>query len=532
MALEGFAQGALAGFGAVNKFYDDQRRRDLDQRQIDNLKAYRDETLEAARLDRGLKREQLEADKKRNARLDSISSVNAQAGLLRAQTAQSEQKRIMGSLNESGETPGEEQSRLLNEARTKQVIAEADKTTREEFRLAGGVDISRLFEIAQMEGVPTQELQNEFAELVAKNSKNPTTFNVSRLISQAEQDAQRNVTSVFENLSRGSFEPLNRSQLDALGRTFGFDTAAYLGQKVDDFPKAPSWLKTDGRKVVGSGLYGVDIGGGAGGKPAVVGDMVVWTETPDGDLHPYFPSLTNFRDPNGLPAQIDIGNEAVPAAAGHAYMVNSLSANPRFVDMVDRALIQDRFGGAGDSGQETFDKRVNEKMELVEKAYTNGQDQMLDMPFLLQDGETLQSMYDKNISVLEARIKDDLLGKSASTTWGREADEWLKANAMALAEVPLPGGVVGTNLGQFKRQGTTSAQTIGDLDVFSGYRQGVFNNPSEVSRIAFLFDSKTGRLKKGIGRGEGTDSNGMPDGSDLTEEQMLIKVLREFGADI
>ena len=109
MALEGFAQGALAGFGAVNKFYDDQRRRDLDQRQIDNLKAYRDETLEAARLDRGLKREQLEADKKRNARLDSISSVNAQAGLLRAQTAQSEQKRIMGSLNESGETPGEEQ---------------------------------------------------------------------------------------------------------------------------------------------------------------------------------------------------------------------------------------------------------------------------------------------------------------------------------------------------------------------------------------------------------------------------------------
>ena len=165
--------------------------------------------------------------------------------------------------------------------------------------------------------------------------------------------------------------------------------------------------------------------------------MVIWTQTPDGDMHPYFPTLTQARDPQGLAVEIDMANEAVPAMAGHAYMTNSLMQDSRFVDMVDRALIQDAFGGPGDSGQETFDERVNAKMALVEKAYANGQDQMLDMQFLLEDGETLQSMYKDNIGVLEARVKDNLLGKREQTTWGREADTWLKENAIALADFPF-----------------------------------------------------------------------------------------------
>lgn len=539
MAVQGFAEGALAGFGAVNKFYDDRRRRDLEQQQLDNLKDYRDATVENARLDRDLKRDQLDADIIRNKRLDAISDIQAQASLLRSQTSQTSantaasiERRAVNSLNEKGETPEQEAARLYREGQTQKLNVETERLSREEARLQGAVDISDLFNIAQMTGVPSQEIQNEFSEIIARNIKNPTTFNVKRIVSQSEQDAQKHIGDVFQNLSRGQFEPLNRSQLDALGRAFDLDNAAYMGREVKDFPQAPAYLKTDGRVVVGSGLYAADIGRGSKGQPAATGDMVIWTETPDGDLHPYFPTLTQARNPQGLAAEIDISNKMVPAAAGRAYFANSILNSPRFVDMVDRALIQDQFGGPNDSGQETFDKRVNDKMALVEKAYANGQDQMLDMQFLLEDGETLQSMYKDNIHILEARIKDNLLGKRESTTWGKEADEWLKANAMALAEIPLPGGVVGTNLGQFKRRGVTSAQTIGDLEPFSGYRQGVFNNPSEVSRLAFLFDSKTGRLKKGIGKGEGTDSKGMPDGTDITDEEMLIKALREFGANI
>ncbi len=545
MALQGFAEGALAGFGAVNKFYDDKRRRDLDQTQIDNLKDYRDETLEGARLDRGLKRERLDADILRNKRLDGISELNAQTALLRAQTAgttantaASVEKRAVDSLNDRGETPEQEANRLYREAQTDKITVENDRMSREEMRLQGGVDISRMFDIAQMTGVPTEELQNEFTELVKRNITNPTTFNVKRIISQSEQDAQRHIGDVFANLSRGQFDPLNRSQLDAFGRTFDLDNAAYIGREVKNFPQAPDYLKTDGRKVVGSGLYSADIGAGSQGQPAVSGDMVIWTETPDGDMHPYFPTLTQARNPNGLAVEIDMANEAVPGAAGHAYFANSLSQDSRFVDMLDRALIQDAFGGPGDSGQKTFDERVNAKMALVEKAYANGQDQMLDMQFLLEDGETLQSMYKDNIGVLEARIKDNLLGKREQTTWGREADTWLKENVIELAKFPLPGSVIGTNVGQNKtRRGMVKAQTIGELDVFANFKEGVVADVSEakmVSRIAFLFETGGGqpRLKKGIGKGQGVDSSGNPDGSDISDEEMLIQVLNSYGAGI
>lgn len=545
MALQGFAEGALAGFGAVNKFYDDKRRRDLDQTQIDNLRAYRDETLEGARLDRGLRREQLDATNLRNERLDAIAQLNAQTAALRAETAgttaataASVEKRAVGSLNDRGETPEQEANRLYREGQTAKISLENERISREEMRLQGGVDISRMLDIAQMTGVPTQEVQNEFTELVKRNIKNPTTFNVKRVISQSERDAQRHIGDVFNNLSRGQFDPLNRSQLDAFGRTFDLDNAAYIGRDVKNFPQAPDYLKTDGRTVVGSGLYSADIGAGSQGQPAVSGDMVIWTQTPDGDLHPYFPTLTQARNPQGLAVEIDMANEAVPGAAGHAYMANSLRQDPRFVDMVDRALIQDAFGGPGDSGQETFDERVNAKMALVEKAYANGQDQMLDMQFLLEDGESLQSMYKDNIGVLEARVKDNLLGKREQTSWGREADTWLKENAIALAEFPLPGSVVGTNVGQNKtRRGMVKAQTIGELDVFANFKEGVVADVSEakmVSRIAFLFEEGGGqpRLKKGIGKGQGLDSAGNPDGSDISDEEMLVQVLNSYGAGI
>jgi len=545
MALQGFAEGALAGFGAVNKFYDDKRRRDLDQAQIDNLKDYRDETLEGARLDRGLKREKLDADILRNDRLDSIAELNAQTAQLRAQTAQttantasSVEKRAVGSLNERGETPAEEAARLYREAQTQKIEIDTQMLSREEARLQGGTEISRMFDISQMTGVPSQEEQDEFAQLVARNIQNPTTFNVKRIVSQSELDSQRNIGDVMANLSQNRFDPLNRSQLDAFGRAFDLDNAAYIGRDVSNFPQAPDYLKTAGRKVVGSGLYAADIGAGTQGQPAVSGDMVIWTQTPDGDMHPYFPTLTQARDPQGLAVEIDMANEAVPALAGHAYFTNSINQDSRFVDMVDRALIQDAFGGPGDSGQETFDERVNAKMALVEKAYANGQDQMLDMQFLLEDGETLQSMYKDNIGVLEARVKDNLLGKREQTTWGREADTWLKENAIALADFPLPGSVIGTNVGQNRaRRGMVKAQTIGELDVFANFNKGVVADVSEakmISRIAYLFEDGGGqpRLRKGIGKGQGVDSNGDPDGSDITDEEMLIQVLNTYGASI
>ena len=78
MALSGFAEGALAGFGAVNKFYDNQRRRELEQQQLDDRKADREALAE-------FRQQQLDADAESTRLLREIQKTQAETSQLRAQ---------------------------------------------------------------------------------------------------------------------------------------------------------------------------------------------------------------------------------------------------------------------------------------------------------------------------------------------------------------------------------------------------------------------------------------------------------------
>lgn len=536
MALRGFAEGALAGFGAVNKFYDDRRRRDLEQQQIDNLKEYRDETSRAAALDRGIRSRQLDATIERNKRLDTIAEQQADTAALRAQTAetqagtariqaetaQSEQNRINASLNERGETPAEEELRRLNEARRLSTEAQTVETQMENNRQQGAIDISRMMEIASIPGTPSQELMNEFEEIFERNRKNPTFFNAATIMSQAERDRKVNFDSIFASLSQGQMQDLTRSQKEAVARTFNLDNAAYIGQSVDNMPNAPAFLKGQNRKVIGADFYDAEILG-TGGDPALSGRMVVWTEDASGDTVPYTAPLTMMRSPQqsqAVPISLD---EVVRGSAGFNFMTNSMLNTPNFENMTERALIKQLYGKKGDNGQAAFDKAVKEQMDIVEKAYSNGQDSIPDLDYLLGDEESLQTVYERDIEVLRRRVKDNLLNRSAPTSWGRLSDKWFAENAKALADIPLSGSVIGVNAGRMRRAGV-NAPTIGDF--FPKFKDGNFDNPKAVAHLTSLFDRETQDLKEGIGRGKG------PNGEDIPDREYFIQVLRDYGADI
>ena len=536
MALRGFAEGALAGFGAVNKFYDDGRRRDLEQQQIDNLKEYRDETSRAAALDRGIRSRQLDATISRNERLDTIAAQQADTSALRAQTAatqagtaritaqtaRSEQERINRSVNEAGETPEEVSQRLLNDARTRNLSLENVETEMENNRQQGAIDISRMMEIASISGTPSQELQNEFDAIFERNRKNPTFFNAATIMSQAERDRKLNFDSIFASLSQGQMQDLTRSQKEAVARTFNLDNAAYIGQSVDDMPNAPAFLKGQNRKVIGADFYDAKISG-TGGDPNLNGTMVVWTEDANGDPVPYTAPLTMMRSPQqnqALPITLD---EVVRGSAGFNFMTNSMLNTPNFENMTERALIKQIYGKKGGTGQEDFDKAVKEQMDIVERAYSNGQDSIPDLDYLLDDEESLQTVYERDIEVLRRRVKDNLLNRRAPTSWGRLSDKWFSENAKALANIRLDGSVIGVNAGRRQRAGINSP-TIGDF--FPKFKDGNFDNAKAVAHLTSFFDRETQDLRAGIGKGKG------PNGEDIPDRQYLIEVLRDYGADI
>lgn len=502
MALEGFAQGALAGFGAVNKFYDDKRRRDLDQRQIDNLKAYRDETLEAARLDRGLKREQLEADTKRNQRLDSIADINARAGLLRARTAETEQDRVMGSLSERGETPGEEQSRLLNEARTRAAQLENQATDQNQSRVTQALQVQDIYNLATQPSTLTPDDRDRLYGLIADNSKTSGMFNIGNLTSQAMRDSDVKINGVFEQLA--NMDPnnpqaitLDRGQINAFSRALGLDDPKYIGRQVDSsFVNAPNWIKVDDATgkdrnavVTGATLYQPELKPN-GADPTIGGMMAVITRDSDGQVGLYFPDLTDARDPSsGDALDLTLG-EVSQVVAGGAYTRQALNQNPMFQRYTDDALIQLKYGdNKGDTGQEEYSQIVQRELEEIMKAAEADADRD---PFgYVQQGEDLKDLAYNQQEVLRQRIADKYLRGISPVSTGELVEEFLQQNSAAMAEFELPFKT-STNLSPMSRG---SRPTLADIPEFSKFRTGDYS-PQKVARMARLFTAgQDGQIK-------------------------------------
>lgn len=509
MALEGFAQGALAGFGAVNKFYDDKRRREFDDERLrqsaldrEALAEYRSDSIGVQRDRLDVDRKKLKADSDRNKVLDQIALLRAQTAARSAKTQASIEDRLSATLNEDGLTPEQVADIELTQTRTRAAQLENQAADQNQSRVIQATQIQDIYNLATQPSTLTPDDRDRLYALIKENSESSGMFNIGNLTSQAMRDSDAQITGVFDQVA--NMDPnnpqaitLNRGQIDAFSRALGLDDPKYIGRQVDSsFVNAPNWIKVDDATgkdrnavVTGATLYQPELKPN-GANPTIGGMMAVITRDSDGQVGLYFPDLTSARDPSTGDALDLTFGEVGQVTAGGAYMRQALNQNPMFQRVADDALIQLKYGNnEGDSGQEKYSQIVQKELEEIMKAAEADADRD---PFgYVQQGEDLKDLAYNQQEVLKQRIADKYLRGIPPVSTGALVEEFLRENSAAMAEFELPFKS-GTNLAPRSRG---NRPKLADIPEFAKFRTGDYS-PQKVARMARLFTKgEDGQIK-------------------------------------
>ena len=508
MAISGFADGALAGFGAVNKFYGDREDRRLRQQQQDDMTQYRADTI-------GLQRDQLAETVRKNTLADKQSSrtlgiqeqnattaatnattaeINARAAEIRAKTAADEADAINKTRNEKTGLTAEQQAAvdLRNaQADEKKEIARKTKLINDKIAAAQVLDeINTLLR----EGPLTPEASARLTELVQQSRDYGGYMDVGRLVSKHKEEASVTINTLLQNVATNGSTPLTRREIDSIGTTLGLDNSKYVGLIINDnFVNAPDRLKDGNHEVVRSGLFNVQASAADSGNPqaqttgelSFTGRMYVLTRNrKTGEIEPYFAPLTEFRDPtSGKGLNLVIGAFG-DTHFGQEHMRQSLMANPSFQESVKAALISNKYGNDSDpSGNVRFDKQVDEVLAQIEKNRENGTGELIMETGYILEGEDPILMAENNVATLRARIEDRKLGIDAPSV--RLVDNWLEQNREALAAFPLSGTVISTN-GSLRDRGGIVSKTLGEK--LTDLQSRDTADPNMITRLSSLFD--------------------------------------------
>ena len=507
MAISGFAEGALAGFGAVNKFYGDREDRRLRQQQQDDMAQYRADTL-------GLQRDELAETRRRNTLADERASrqlgiqeqnaatagINAEAALLRQQNAQTELEAINKTRDAKTGLTAEEQAAV---DRNKALANKAEQETRAlqsaNDRVSGALSLNRMMEISA-EGSFTPERKAEFDRLVEASSEYDNNFNVARIISQEHQESLQTMGDLFNRVASGEAVDLNVDQRNAISSVLGFSNAKYKGKVVGkNFVNAPDRMKDGNHVIERTGLLNAQLVPGSENEsdPRITGRMYIMTRNrKTGDIDFYFPSATEFRDPTSQTGLSVTVGQAMQVTSGTEYMRQGIVGNELLKDRLRSAVIQNVFGDEKSNGQEEFDKAVETEIELINEYIKSGATGQLNNLGYFREGEDPSVMAEEQIKTLTKRIEDRKLGIGAPSV--RPVDEWLEANRQKLAEFPLPGTVVSTNMGQMRRRSIVGAKTLGEA--FKDLQNKDTADPNMIARLSTLFDppeneGEPGRLR-------------------------------------
>ena len=509
MAVQGFAEGALAGFGAVNKFYDDKRRREFEDERLrqsaldrEALAKYRSDSIGIQRDRLDVDREKLEADSARNTVLDEIALLRAQTAATTAGTAASIENRTVGSLNEDGLTPEQQGNLELIQARAAAANLENEGTSQNQARVTQAIQIQDIYNLATQPTTLTPDDRDRLSALIKENSESSGLFNIGNLTSQAQRESEAKIGGVFQQLA--NMDPnnpqaitLDRGQIDAFSRVLGLNDPKYIGRQVDSsFVNAPSWIKVDDATgkprnalVTAATLFEPELKPN-GPNPAIGGMMAVVTRDSDGQVGLYFPDLTAARDPSsGSPLDLTIPKLG-QVTAGVSYMRQSLSQNPMFQRATDDALIQLKYGdNKGDTGQDEYNQIVQKELAEIMKAAEADADRD---PFgYVQQGEDLKDLAFNQQEVLKQRIADKYLRGIPPVSTGALVEEFLRENSAAMAEFELPFKS-GTNLAPRSRG---NRPKLADIPEFAKFRTGDYS-PQKVARMARLFTKgEDGQIK-------------------------------------
>ena len=534
MAITGFAEGALAGFGAVNKFYGDKEDRRLRKEQQDSLAQYRQQTVDAQnrqaaltsqyRADTlGLQRDTLAETKRKNdliAEQDGIRAETARIGAgtariqaetanLRAKTAQEEEDAKNRSRDDDGLTPEDRATIAYRQAQTDEIEVKTADANRIADLENGAIVLNQMRDLISKQDPWTADDDNQFNALVERSRKFGNIFNVGLLVSQHQQDAAASIADAFQGIASGSASELSREQIDAFGSVLQINSPRYIGQAIDDrFVNAPDRLKDGNYEVVNTGLFSASLEpsytSGSGVQPSPSGEAQLhgrmYVQVRDrrtGETDFYFPHVTGFRDPSSQePLNITMG-EVGQATAGYEHMRRSLTSDRRFTDRVRQSLIQTMFGDReGGSGQEEFEKFVQDEINSIKNLRSVGDKATLSTQYgqYFREGEDPIEAYANQQGVLRRRIEDVALGTSKPSV--QPVDRWLEQSRKALAEFRLPVRIAGTNMQPRTRQGFIKTEAglrgkkLSEIEGFEDLATGEAD-PNKIAQLSSLFKSPT-----------------------------------------
>jgi hypothetical protein len=211
------------------------------------------------------------------------------------------------------------------------------------------------------------------------------------------------------------------------------------------------------------------------------------TQTPDGEITPYFPDVTKYRNPNtNEPVKLDL-NEFMQSGAALVQMGQALRRDPLMKRKVDDAAIQLKFGdNKGNTGQKAYREAVDAELKAIELSVKNSADG--DPYGYTLEGENLHELFSQKQEVLRERIAYRMLRGIEPNKDVQTVQNWLDANSKALSEIPIPGTVRGPNGSPISRRGTANRlQSLADIPALKGLADGTVD-PSTVSYLSHLFN--------------------------------------------
>jgi len=494
MALQGFSEGFASGFGMVNKAYDDKRRRDNETAQANDLRKYREDSIKYQQdklaSDSAYQQDNLEATRLQNKSLNEIralqaetAGVSAQAGLLNAQSAA---RKLDGAMTQE-ERANAELIKARGRLVTTQGQQEAANLNRQQSAL-------RLSDIMQLVSSPVSS-QEEIDRLTGlfEDSKvengGDQFFDANFLYSNRRAEGENGFASAIQTLATNPQADFNAAQTNAISDMFGLTKANYTGRPIDGsiFVNAPGHVM--GNTVIGTGLYKGTLNAptSAGGVPTVGGKMFVMTKTPDGEIIPYFPDVTKYRNPNtNQPINLEL-DKFMQSGAALVQMGQALRRDPLMKRKVDDAAIQLKYGNnKGDTGQVAYREAVDAELKAIESSIQTSTDG--DPYGYTLEGENLHELFSQRQEVLRERIADRLLRGIEPNKDVQTVQNWLDANSKALSEIPIPGTVRGPNGSPIARRGTANRlQSLADIPALKGLADGTAD-PSTISYLSTLFN--------------------------------------------
>lgn len=501
MALQGFSEGFASGFGMVNKAYDDKRRRDNETAQANDLRKYREDSTKFQRdkliSDAAYQDRNLTATEDQNKALNEIRKMQAQTAGVSAQTgllnAQSAARKLDGEM-----TPEEEANAELIKARGRLVTTQGQQEAANQNRQLSAMRLQDILNEAS-KPVESQEDIDRLTNLVLDSRREnggDSFFDISILTSQNRTEAENGFASAIQTLATNPQADFSAAQTNAISDLFGLTKANYTGKPIDGsvFVNAPDW--TMGNTVVGTGLYQGKLNAPAnpGEAPTVGGRMFVMTKTPDGDIVPYFPDVTKFRNPSTSQTMKLDFDKFMQSGAGLLQMGQALRRDPKVKRKIDDAAIQLKYGNnKGDTGQVAYRQAVDAELAAIEKSINNAGD--VDTLNYTLDGENLQELFSQRQEVLRERIADRLLRGIQPNKDVQTVQNWLDANSKALSGIPIPGSVRGANNSPIARRGTANRlQTLADIPALKGLADGTAD-PTTISYLSTLFN-QDGTMRK------------------------------------